>query len=185
MRAPFLLRAACALLLCLLTWNAPAYAQANPIEREVKAAYLYKFASFVEWPEGSFARADSALQIGVAGNDALAEQLEQMVGERPINGHLVTVRRVRRGESLAGLHVLFVGSMEKGAMAELLGAARGRSLLTVSDSDEAHLLGSMVNLVLVDDKLRFEVALRPVASSRLRISARMLAAARKVQQEAS
>ncbi len=170
----------------LLAWLAlatPACAiDAGPsLERQVKAAYLFKFAGYVDWPDGSFARPDSPLVIGVAGNDALAEQLEQMVIGRQANGRAVQVRRLRRGDATAGLHILFIGTLERQAMAELMAAARGQALLTVSDSDEAHQQGSMINFLIADDKLRFEVALKPVAAQRLRISARMLAAAYKVQ----
>ena len=178
--APYrILRRASWIALCLWLWAGAAQAEGNPLERQVKAAYLYKFAGFVEWPEGSFARPDAALQIGVAGNDALAEQVEQMVAGRSINGHPIVVRKLHRGEPLAGLHILFVGAGEQAA--DFLAAARGQSLLTVTDSEDAAALGSMVNFVVADDKLRFEVALKAVAASRLRISARMLAAAYKVQ----
>jgi hypothetical protein len=172
--------AACWLALCLLASSALALA-VTPLEREVKAAYLYKFATFVEWPDGSFARPDSALQIGVAGNDELADQLARTVAGRNVNGHAVAIRKVRRGESMDGLHILFVGTHDRAAIAEFLHAARGHSVLTVTDSDAALALGSMVNFVVVDERLRFEVALAHVAPSRLRISARMLATALRVQ----
>lgn len=152
-----------------------------PLESEIKAAYLYKFATFVEWPEGSFARPDSVLQIGVAGNDALAEHLARTVGGRSVNGHAVAIRKVRRGESLAGLHILFVGARDRASIGDYLQSARGQSVLTVTDTDEALALGSMVNFVIDGQRLRFEVALDHVAPSRLRISARMLAAALRVE----
>lgn len=175
-------------LLALGLLAAGAAAQADtggPLERQVKAAYLYKFAGFVEWPEGSFARPDSPLLIGVAGNDGLAEQLEQTVAGHSAGGRAVAVRKVRRGDALDGLHILFVGALDKAALAELLAASRGKALLTVSDSDEAYAAGSMINFVVSEDRLRFEVALKQVGPSRLRISARMLAAAYRVQQASS
>ena len=173
--------------LLLLAWLfcaiAPAQAQSSAATLDqVKAAYLFKFASFVEWPDASFARPDSALQIGVAGSDALAEQLERMVAGRSVNGHPVRVRRLRAGEALGELHIIFLDkSLDRGAMGAILGAARGQSLLTVSDSGEAMTLGCMINFLVADDKLRFDVALNHVTPSRLRISARMLAVAHKVQ----
>lgn len=163
----------------------PAAAQASSaLERQVKAAYLYKFAGFVEWPEGSFARPDSALLIGVCGADALAGQLEQSATGHAVNGHAIVVRKLRRCDNpgaLVGLHMLFIGSLERGALQDTLEASRTLALLTVSDSDDAHAQGSMVNFVVADDKLRFEVALKPVLAARIKISARMLAAAYKVQ----
>jgi hypothetical protein len=172
------------LLLALLLALSGAGAQAQTpgaLERQVKAAYLYKFAGFVEWPEGSFAHPDSPLVIGVLSADALAEQLEQTVAGHTAGGRAVVVRKLRRGDALAGLHILFIGAMERAALQETLAASRSQAVLTVSDSDEAHALGSMINFVVADEKLRFEVALKPVASARMRISARMLSAAYKVQ----
>ncbi len=143
--------------LCLALGLGAAPALADPngeLERQVKAAYLYKFAGFVEWPEGAFARPDSALVIGVAGADALADQLALTVAGHSVNGR---------------------------ALQELLAAARGQSLLIVSDSDEVYARGAMINFVIAQDKLRFEVALKPLSQVNIRISARMLAAAYRVQ----
>ncbi len=170
--------------------QAPAPAQATAqvaapaagLERQVKAAYLLKFASFVEWPEASFARPDSALQIGVSGNDALAEQLERMVAGRSVNGHPLKVRRLPAGDAGAELHILFLdSSLERAALGALLARARGQSLLTVSDGADPMPPGCMITFLVADDRLRFDVALRPVAAGRLRISARMLAVAHRVE----
>jgi len=162
-----------------------AHAQANAsLERQVKAAYLYKFAGFVEWPEGSFARADSPVVIGVAGADALADQLEQTVAGHTANGRPLQVKRVKRGDSLAGIHMLFIASQDKGLAQELLAASRGQPVLTVTDADETYGLGSMINFVIADERLRFEVSLKHAVASRLKISARMLSAAYRVQQVA-
>jgi hypothetical protein len=168
----------------LLVWFGSVHGQPAPLplERQVMAAYIYKFAGFVEWPEASFGQAGSALEIGVAGSDALAEQLERIVAARSVNGHPLKVRRVQPGDSLDGLHILFASaSLERAAMATLLGAAQGHSLLTVCDGDTATSASCMIQFVIADDKLRFDVALRNVAPSRLRISARMLAVAHRVR----
>ncbi|UQV46761.1 DUF4154 domain-containing protein [Janthinobacterium lividum] len=84
------------LLLGVLCADARAQVQVQvqgELERQVKAAYLYKFAGYVEWPDGSFARPDSPLVIGVAGADALAEQLEQSVAGHSVNGRAVQVKK--------------------------------------------------------------------------------------------
>lgn len=148
------------------------------LERQVKAAYLYKFAGYVEWPDGALPRPDSPVVIGVAHDSALADQLEQMVAGRTASGHPLQVRRLRRGDSLAGVHMLFAGSPS----GDLLAAARGHPVLTVTDSSDAFALGSMINFLVADDRLRFEVALKPAAQAHLRISARMLTAATRVLQ---
>lgn len=152
-------------------------AQPARLEVQVKAAYLYKFAGYVDWPAAAFARPDSPLVIGVAGSDELAAQLEQTVAGRSVGSHPLAVRRVRRGDSPAGLHVLYAAGPDHGAWSELLAAARGLPLLTVGDGADA---SGMIHFRVVDERLRFEVALAQVAPSGLRISARMLAAALRV-----
>ncbi|MGB5082450.1 MAG: YfiR family protein, partial [Burkholderiales bacterium] len=152
----------------------------QPDEYRVKAAFLYKFGSYVEWPERSFARPDSPIAIGVMGADTLADELAQIVAGRNVNGRPVLVRKLRPGNSVAGLHVLFIGRTGRGRLAEILGAARSQALLTVTESDEALDLGSMINLVVVEDKVRFDVALPSSESGNLKISARLLGVARKV-----
>ncbi len=172
---------ACAALLPQLS----ARAQGMALENQVKAAYLYKFASFTEWPAGTFARPDSPLLIAVAGNDAVARELEQIVAARTVAGHPVQVRRLKPGDSPAGVHMLYIGALERAAAAALLAQARSLPVLTVSDADDGLALGAMINFLIDQERLRFDVALRQVALGRLRISARMLAAAHKVEGEAT
>ena len=176
-------RSARPFILALWLLAGAACAQPARVEVQVKAAYLVKFAGFVDWPGAAFARPDSALVIGVVGNDELAAQLERVVSGRSVGGHPLAVRRVQRGESLAGLHVLYVAGADPAAAAAaatpvLLAAARGLPLLTVGDALDAP--STMIRFHMVEERLRFEVALAQVAPSGLKISARMLAAAWRV-----
>jgi hypothetical protein len=163
----------------------PAQADTQADEYRVKAAFLYKFGSYIEWPSGSFARADSPVAIGVMGADALADELAQIVAGRNVNGRPVLVRKLRPGGPIAGLHVLFIGGSDSGRLAEILAAARGRALLTVTESEGGLELGSMINFVVVEDKVRFDVAPPPPESGNLKISARLLGVARKVVPKSS
>jgi len=149
-------------------------------EYQVKAAFLYKFASYVDWPPAALPRPDSPLVIGVAGADALADELERAVAGRNVNGHPMTVRKLRRGDALTGVHILFVGRAEGGRAAEILAAARGQPVLTVTESEDAFTSGAAINFVVVDDKVRFDVAVHPAQLGNLRISSRLLAVARRV-----
>ena len=174
-------RSARPFILALWLLAGAACAQPARVEVQVKAAYLVKFAGFVDWPGAAFARPDSALVIGVVGNDELAAQLERVVSGRSVGGHPLAMRRVQRGESLAGLHVLYVAGADPAAAAAtpvLLAAARGLPLLTVGDALDAP--SAMIRFHMVEERLRFEVALAQVAPSGLKISARMLAAAWRV-----
>lgn len=165
----------------LFLWLLAGAAYAQParvearLEVQLKAAYLYKFAGFVEWPGAAFVKDDSPLVIGVAGNDELAAQLELVVAGRSVGGHPLAVRRVEQGDSPVGLHVLY-GAGPEGAA--LLATTRGLPLLTVGDA--ADLPAAMIRFLVADERLRFGVALGQVAPSGLKISARLLAAAVRV-----
>jgi hypothetical protein len=149
-------------------------------ETQIKAAFLYKFSAFVEWPPKAFSRPDSPFTIGVMGADELAAELEQIVKGRTVLERAVVVRRMRRGESIAGIQMLFIGQAEGARLTEILANAKGQSVLTVTESDDALSHGSMINFVFVDDKVRFDVALPQAERGALKISARLLAVARKV-----
>lgn len=175
-------RRAWALLAFLCLAQAPALSQEEPPSAEVriKAAFLYKFSAFIEWPPETFAQPDSPFVIGVVGAEALADELGRVVAQRTVNGRSVVVRKLTRGAPLTGLQMLFVGGREASRLAEVLRAARGRPTLTVTESEDEQAPGSVINFVLVDDKVRFDVALDAAQAGNLRISSRLLAVARKV-----
>ena len=170
-----------ALLLAALIWTVQAPAQ-GASEIQVKAAYLYQFGGFVEWPPKTFAGPDGAFTIGLVGADAMAQELEQIVATRQIQGRQGAVRRLRAGEPLQGLQVLFVGAGETARLPGMLSAARDAPLLVVTESDEALAHGSMINFVAVDNRVRFDVALPQAQRRHLRISSRLLGVARRVVQ---
>ena len=159
----------------------PAGAQAERAsDIQVKAAYLYQFGGFIDWPPRAFAGDASPFVIGLIGADALAAELENVVATRTVHGRKVAVRRLRRGEALAGLHVLFVGAEAAAELPQVLGAARDTPLLVVTDSENALSRGSTINFVAVDNRVRFDVALASAERSQLRISSRLLSVARRV-----
>jgi hypothetical protein len=156
-----------------------AAAQQAP-EATVKAAFLFKFAGYVEWPARLVPAADTPLVIGVLGSDEVAAELERIVPERNVNGHPVTVRRLRAGELVPpGLHVLFVGRSEPNARAAIR-TAQQQGALTVTETDRGLETGGAINFVTAEDRVGFEVSLDSAERSGVRISARMLAVARRV-----
>lgn len=173
-----------AVLLCGLGPSAvlpPAHAQAAGIgELQIKAAFLYKFLGFVEWPANTFMRPDAPVVIGVLGAQALGDELAQAIAGREINGRPVIVRQLSADEPVTGLHVLFVGRAESSRAPAVLGRARGQPLLVVSEADDVFALGSTINFLVVDDKVRFDVALGPAERAGIKISARLLGVARRV-----
>ncbi|MEP7156300.1 MAG: YfiR family protein [Betaproteobacteria bacterium] len=164
-------------LMCgLLTMPAFGQAERN-LERGVKAAFLYKFAGYVEWPAGSAPAADAPLVIAVAHEAALADVLERLVPGRRIGNHPILVRRVKDGESLAGIHILFIGATEKARTASLIRAAQAQPTLVVTELENGLALGSGINFVLIDGRVRFEASAEAVEKSGLKLSSRLLSVA--------
>ena len=155
--------------------------EATTLERRVKAAFLYKFADFVEWPESALGRADSAFTIAVAGDDQVATELSELTARRTTSGRGVAVRRVRDVESLAGVHILFIGRAEAARLSQWLRAAQSRHILVVTETEGALTHGSVINFVLSDGRVRFEISLPSADRSGLVLSSRLLAVAHAVR----
>ena len=176
-----------AVALALLVGSPFACAESDAMvaEYRIKAAFLFKFLAFVEWPPAAFERPDTPLVIGVVDAGTLAGELEQITSGRNVNGHPVRVRVLARGDSVAGLQVLFIGRANAPRLGIIAAAADSAPMLLVSESDTALAQGSAINFVVVDDKVRFDVALHPLNKAGLKLSARLLAVARTVQADPS
>ncbi len=160
----------------------PGAAPAEPsLERVVKAVFLYKFLDYAEWPAAALADASAPYVIGVYGADDIARELAQIASGHTANGRAVDVRRVRRGDSLAGLHMLFVGAGESAQMPALVRAVQGMPVLVVAEDERGLAGGNAINLVVVDGKVRFDVALDAAERAGVRLSSRLLAVARSVR----
>lgn len=165
----------------LVGWPQPGRAQEGAVaEYQVKAAYLHKFLDFVEWPAAAFEGPKSPFVIGVLGAEALVEELDALIARRRSESRPVLLRRLRGGEAPSGLHVLFVGRGAGARGTTLLAATDKHPVLTVTEADETP-AGSAINFVMVDRRVRFDVALRSAEAHELKISSRLLGVARRVE----
>jgi hypothetical protein len=168
----------------LLTSVCSAWAAVSPdgsLERRVKAAILYNFAAYVEWPESAFPQADSAVTIGVLDAESVAAELATIVAGRKVGTRSIAVRHMREGDSLEGLHILFAPAAEGARVRQLARYAQSRSILLITEADGALELGSVINLVAVDRRVGFEISLDSAEKSRLKLSARLLSVAQQVK----
>lgn len=175
---------ACAALGCVsftqVTAAATGPADLGDLNR-VKAEFLYKFADYVGWPDGSFAQVDSPITIGVLGDDQIAAELAELVAGRKVAGRPVAARRLREGDSATDVHVLFIGRAANPRLAQLLKSVQSRPVLTVTEADAALAQGSIINFVLVEGRVRFEIALDTAESKGLRLSSQLLSVALNVR----
>lgn len=153
------------------------------LEYQVKAAFLYKFANYVEWPQAHFPEEETPITIAVMGAAPIAAELERVVVGRSAQGRPIAVKRLNAGEPLEGLHIVFVGPEETRRLARVAEAAAAQSILVVTDSAGALAEGSMINFILADGKVRFEIARDTAEKSGLKLSSRLLAVAQQVVTE--
>jgi prepilin-type processing-associated H-X9-DG protein len=154
--------------------------EANDLEKRVKAAYILKFADYVEWPATMSAQADAPITFGVLGDEQIAAELAQTAAGRASAGHPLVARRLKEGEALTGVNILFAGGKDAAHLAQVLKAVAAQPVLIVTEADGALERGSAINFVLVDGHVKFEIALDNAEKRGIKLSSRLLAVARKV-----
>jgi len=159
-----------------------AFGEVSALEDRLKAAFLYKFAGYVEWPEGAFRDNGSPIAIGVAGSETIAQELEQALPGHKVGERTMTVHRIEPGAGdLAGYQIIFVGrGVESARVAELLRRASGKPVLTVTDATGDAPSGSVINFLNDAGHVRFDIAMDAASRNGLHLRAPLLAVARKV-----
>jgi len=144
----------------------------------VKAAYLFRFAQYVEWPD---APAGSPFVIAVSGADDVAVHLERLLPGMTVAGRQAVVRRVTRAQDLEGVHILFIGANAFARTRALRARAIEKPILVVTESENGIDGGAVINFIEVDRNLRFEISLNAADRSGLRINSALLSVAARVE----
>jgi hypothetical protein len=146
----------------------------------VKAAFLFHFAQFVDWPPEAFKDATSPLTYCTVGEDPFHGALDASLNGKMIGDRAFRVRHFRRLQEIHECQVLFLGTVEtKSIPAELVNLKRD-PVLTVGESEHFARDGGMIGFFLEDNKVRFEINLEAVENAKLKVSARLLALAKTV-----
>ena len=158
-----------------------AFADAQAVsEYQVKAAYLYSFSKFVEWPAGTFTNASDPIRLCILNDKSFQAQLNQIVGNRQIAGHPVVVTLVLGGKESRGCQELFVGSSQSQETLQIIDSLRGTSVLTVGETDDFVEKGGIINFVMQGDHVQFQVNQKAATQAGLRMSSQLLSVARRV-----
>lgn len=144
----------------------------------VKAAYLFRFASYVQWPAA--ARGEGAFIIGVVGAEDVAVHLERLLTGMSVQDRPARVRRVRSAEDIDGVHILYVGARVFRSSRPLRAIAIEKPVLLVTDSRDGLDGGGVINFIEVNRNLRFEISLDAAERSGLKIDAALLSVAARV-----
>jgi hypothetical protein len=158
-------------------------ASSAALERRVKAAFLYKFLGYAEFPAGAFADAASPVVIGVFGADDLAAELVRIVGGRTANNRPIVVRVLRESELGTPVHLLFIGGFDAGRVGRAVRTA-GNAMLVVTECDGGLQQGSAINFRIIEERVRFDVALDAAERNGIKLSSRLLTVANRVQKGA-
>lgn len=166
----FMAAAAC---LTLLVSQAAGAESSKLNEYEIKTAYLYNFAKYVEWPTAAFPREKAFLTICIVGKGPVSEVIESLAGKTIKNRRLI-IRQFSRVEDLNECHILFVNASVKTPLSQLMASLGSRPILTVSDSKGFTAAGGIIEFVPLGDKIRFEINNRAAQQVNLRISSHLL-----------
>jgi YfiR/HmsC-like len=149
-------------------------------EYQIKAAFLYNFAKFVEWPPSSFRDESAPLQICVIGRDPFGEALRNITHEKTVNGHKLEVHQIVDLRLARTCHILFIATSEQAQLKRILESVEGSDALTVGDTKDFIEQGGMINFVLENERVQFEVSRKAAERAGLKISSKMLAVAKVV-----
>ena len=164
-------------LAALLAWSsAPAQSQYAP--EAVKAAFLYRFAGYVQWPAEVMAQPQ--FTIATLCGDEIAKQLEPMLAGHSVSGLPARVRRLRRLSKVGGAQILYVGPSCSGEISVSLSALAARPILVVTDAEDGLQEGATINFISASQHIRFEVSLLSAQRSGLKISSELLSVAVRV-----
>ena len=155
----------------------------SPSEYQVKAAFLYNFVKFVEWPAEAFPDPHPPFIFGIVGDDPFESELISLISEKNLGGRRFLVRRFRRNEDLRQCHILFISLSEKKYLSQILDSLKGSSILTVSDAEGFTRSGGMIGFVLEENRVRLEISPKIAGRSQLKISSKLLALARIVDED--
>lgn len=157
--------------------------QSRPGEYEVKAAYLYNFSRFIEWPAKVAAAKGDSFAFCVLGQDPFGQTLDAVLAGETIDGKSLVARRISKPKEGTSCHILFISSSEESRLKEILAGLDKAGVLTVSDMPQFARRGGMIQFVSEKNRIRFEVNLRTAEDAGLILSSQLLKVAIAVRRD--
>lgn len=149
----------------------------QPTEYQIKAAFIFNFAKFVEWPPAAFAKTSSPLVVGVLGENPFQDTLEKTIANKTVDEHPLLFREFRSATEVTNCHILFISSSEKARLPQILKHLNSSSVLTVGEMPGFTETGGMINFVLEGTKIRFQINNDAATRAGLKISSKLLSLA--------
>ena len=165
-----------AVLLCTLVARAQ-----DVTEPSLKAAFIYNFAKFTEWPADVLSGA-APFSACVLGDESIGDALERSVKGRLLSGREINVSRVTHDAPLRSCHLLYISGVSAAQAAAILAVVRGAPVLTISDLEDVARLGGIAHMFVENGKMRFDLNLELARRSRLQLSSKLLVLAARVHE---
>ena len=159
--------------------GAQSHAQPVPMDHRVKAAFLVKFIKYIDWPSSNSPGGKGRFKLGVFGESPIAGNLFSIM-PKEVRGWQLEIIKIRTVEECLDSHMLFLSSSEVDRYAEIVNALKDSSVLTVSDTKDFLDMGGMINFLIIDEMVRFEINLKIAEQMGLKISSRILKLAKSV-----
>jgi len=153
------------------------FAQQQPSEYDLKAAFLFNFAKFVEWPPEVFAGTNSPIVIGILGKDVFGDTLGKIINDRKVNNRGFAFRHFDSANEATNCQILFVSSSERNDFAKIVSALHNASVLTVSEADGFLKAGGMINFLIEGKNIRFQISDEAAKKAQLKVSSKLLSLA--------
>jgi hypothetical protein len=150
-------------------------------EYQVKAAFLYNFARFIDWTPKAFQDTNASFIFCVFGEDYFGADLDRVVSGKSVNAREIVVRRLKALQGLESCHIAFISSSETNRLPQVLRAIKNTAVLTVGEIEGFAQQGGIINFTVEDNKVRFEINVDNAERSGLKISSRLLKVARVIR----
>lgn len=167
------------LLLGLLLAGSGHAQDAQPSEYQVKAAFIFNFAKFVDWPPRAFADAKAPLCIGILGENPFGANLERTVRDKTLNNRSIVVKECGTLEEAKKCHLLFISTSEKKPLQEILDGLVGMNILTIGETETFIKSGGMINFFREGTRFRFEINDEAAKKAGLKIDSKLLGLGKK------
>lgn len=165
-------------MLVLVTSTAQAQ---TPTEYQIKAAFIYNFAKFVDWPSLDAAPSDQPIIVGILGEDPFGQNLEGVINGKTANGRRLVIKRFSSVNSIALCHILFVSASQRNNLPQIFAAVAGAGVLTVGETDLFVETGGVIRLGMFEGRVRLVINQAAAQRAGLRISAKLLSLARVIR----
>jgi hypothetical protein len=152
-------------------------------EYQIKAAFLYNFAKFIDWPPTAFPDPSTPVVLCVLGQDPFGPDLEQTITGKTVNNRPFAIQRFAKLQDRESCHILFISSSERDHLSQILASLKDKKTLTVGETPTFLSSGGMINFTLLDNRIRFEINLSAAERAGLKLSSKLLSLATTVKTE--